>query len=130
MAILINKTINYKGISLNQIYIRLSINLNIGGKNISTKLYTYNKKESYTDNKLSNVLDFDDIPKKIDFNYDREVDGNDILTFVHNNVIKYLSTDIIKTEIFIDEETNEERTKEIIINKKICEPSQIFKIDL
>lgn len=130
MAILINKTINYKGINLDQLYLRFEINSITNGKNISARIFVYTNKISFNENSNFNRLDITPIPRYLKFDYDRLSDGTDILSFIHDKLIEYLSTNITRTNIIINEDTGKETTETAITNIKFCEPSEISIIDI
>lgn len=130
MALLINKTTTYKGINLNQLYLRLQIESNSDGKKISSRIFIYIDKISFNDNSDFNRLDIEDIPRYIEFDYNRTTDGNDILTFIHNKVIEQLSTIITETFITTDEDTGEVVSTDIVTNSKFCEPNEISIVDI
>jgi hypothetical protein len=88
MGLIITKQINFKGINLNQIYIRLLYNMNLKSDNIRVIGTVYTSKEKYNEDLEKNSLDNNGLPFRpvFDLSYNRVDDGTDILTFIHNKV--------------------------------------------
>jgi len=66
----------------------------------------FSDRDSYMLNKKIYV---ERIPNFIRLDYNREIDGNDILSFSHNKVLEYLTS-----EHYIEEDINDPDTGEIV----------------
>lgn len=132
MALLIEKNISkiLGTLDVSTLYIRLQSHLKYSGKELSVYTKTYLNKDSYlSDINNTNIL-VPEIPSKINFPYDRETDGVDILLVSHNKFMDYLSKDKTIVTSFIDTSTGEILYKEDIITPKFCESSEISIIDI
>lgn len=128
MAIIVNKETNYKGLTLSSIYIRLKFTMNYFGDNIIVQINPYVSKEAFKENELYNISDLPHLPSKIQINYDRNVETIDILNYVHNEVINYLTTE---QTIDINCIPNSGGTFDTnYITTKFCEESEISIVDI
>lgn len=119
MALLISKNIKVLGdIDVSTLYVRLSVHYGPGGSTLITTPSLFASKAAYESNPIHNALTVKGISNQ-SFKYDREIDGTDILTFVHNKFKDILSTD---TSI-LDVET-------LITIPKFAEDSSISIIDI
>jgi hypothetical protein len=129
MAILINKQITILGeLTINNIYIRLSYNVDKNGTIVRVNLTPYLSKISYKDNS-ENYLNINNLPNLYKINYDRIINGEDILTYVHNNIIEKLTSDEIVNILQINE-NNEEIFVPTIITPKFADISEISIVDI
>jgi hypothetical protein len=88
MGLIITKAIDYKGFTLNQVYIRLLYNMNLQSNNIRVIGVVYASKEKYIEDSEKNSLDMNGNSFRpiYDISYNSVVDGSDILSFIHNKV--------------------------------------------
>lgn len=128
MAILINKEINYKGLTVSSIYIRLKFTMNYNGDIITVDINPYISKEIFRENETYNISEFLSIPSKITLNYNRTDETVDILTFIHNEVINYLTTE---QTIDVEYTPNTDETFNTnYITTKFCEKSDLYIVDI
>lgn len=98
MAILIDASVNLQGnISIDKAYLRLEYKVNQYGNKIQCPIFTYSDKTSYDEDKGStyaqqgiNCLLASRIPRELWFNYDKDVDGTDVLQVSHDKTRDYL----------------------------------------
>lgn len=140
MALLVTKSLSaIGGIDLSQIYIRFHIVLDFDGKKISVNTANFISKEAYLENNINNVIQISGIPKYLSFDYDRAVNGNDVLVYVHNKVKEYLSTDILTAIPILDPSSGEYQydsstgvllTQQVVSVPKFTQDSSIALIDI
>jgi len=140
MALLIEKDINIFGdISISQLYVRLIVNNGPSGTPLIVRGLTYSSKSSYDSDPNSNNFTTPDFPHSIQFTYDREIDGSDVLGFAHNELKTFLSTDrMIDVPVLdpstgaptYDPSTGELITESVISIPKFAEDSSIFIVDV
>jgi hypothetical protein len=128
MALLITKNETILGdINISQMYVRLTISYGPNGEELTIQAIPYSSKNSYELNEYSNQFQVPGITgAPYIINYDRAADGNDILTYVHNEIKTLLSTDIIREVSVLDPLTGSEMsdpsTGEIITESIIVVP--------
>lgn len=140
MALLVTKSLSaIGGIDLSQIYIRFHIVLDFDGKKISVNTANFISKEAYLENNINNVIQISGIPKYLSFDYDRSVNGNDVLVYVHNKVKEYLSSDILTSVPILDPSLGEYQydpstgvllTQQVVSVPKFTQDSSIALIDI
>lgn len=107
MALIIKKNINIKGIQLTELYIRLKIVNNINGKNIEIYLFPYFSKLTYKENQNDNLIMIDYLPKNIVIDYDKNINGNDIISYSHEKVKEYLTNhNIMEKQVLSNDNTS------------------------
>jgi hypothetical protein len=137
MGLIITKQMNYKGITLEQIYLRLLYNMNLKSDNIRVIGVVYASKSKYIEDLEKNSLDINGFMFRpvYDLPYNRTTDGSDILSFIHNKVqsifvsgltekkYSYYHQDILKIDengdIVLDENGDviyEHRTGDILLD--------------
>lgn len=88
MGLLITKNIDYKGVTLEQAYLRLLYNMNLQSDSIRVVGVIYASKAKYIEDSEKNSLDQNGFSFRPIYNisYNRTTDGSDILDFIHNKV--------------------------------------------
>ena len=108
MALLITKNETILGnIDVTELYVRFSINFNIQGNKIEVVSQTYPSRESYDADVQTNTVLVDGIPYNAAFDYDRAVDGSDLLTATHNKFKTVLTTDTMRDDPVLDPSTGQ-----------------------
>jgi hypothetical protein len=141
MALLIKDTINVMGLMINQLYLRIEYQVDSSGKNIITTIYPYFNKEAFVNGKQENVLKIAGVKYDYMFAYSRDIDGNDILLFIHNKIKKELSTDIYKPvtsyetdpstgELLLDPSTGQPYIIDVLVKAKLTNEENISVIDV
>lgn len=133
MAILIDNSVNlFGGVNVPQLYIRLRLDLTSDGAKVITRLEAYDSKDSYDENKTANKIPFK--PHILALNYDRSIDGSDLLMAIHEKVKSYLSTDAYEPQAVVDPSTGEyERdpsTNEIVFENVLTRPKTADEADI
>lgn len=94
MALEISKQVNILGdLSITNLYIRFFYKFDTTGKTIRASTMVYHTRNSYDlseDNVINEVVG---IPHTMKLNYDRSIDGTDILTYIHQAYIDFLTSD-------------------------------------
>jgi len=115
MALLIKKPITILGeIEINEFYVRLNYKVSVDGKSVESRAFCYLSKESY---ELGKEIEISQFPRFFMFDYIRTDNNIDVLQFLHNSIINYLSND----------HTDEDNEKVI---HKFCEVDEITIIDI
>ena len=90
MAILISKSFDLvKGVSTDQVYMRLGYSVEPTGKTIKIEVANYASRDAY-DSGNKNSFKIIPIQNTHFIEYDREKDGTDILQFIHEKIRDYL----------------------------------------
>lgn len=139
MALLIDKTITIAGnITSPQLYVRFKIDYNVEGNLLQAIPQSYDSKASY-DAGDQNSISVLGIPSVLALDYDRAVDGSDILTAAHNKFKEYLSTEIIEDQDVLDPSTGLPTsdpstglpiTTPVVTKPKLAEASEITLVDI
>jgi hypothetical protein len=140
MALLINKDVTVLGdINLSQLYVRLSVGYGPEGTPLAVDLKAYASKVAYEDNPQRNVIYLDQVTRRVEFVYDRETEGSDVLGIAHDKVKILLTTDIIEPVPVLDPSTGEYQydpstgeliTEDAVTTPKFCEDSSISFVDV
>lgn len=140
MALLINKEVAVMGdINLSQLYIRLTVSYGPEGSPLAVESQAYSSKAAYESNPQGNIIRLDKVTRRIEFSYDREVDGVDVLGIAHNKLKDLLSTDMLEPfpvldpstgEYTYDPSTGELITEDVVVDPKFCEDSSISFVDV
>lgn len=110
MAILVDKSLEIMGgITIPQVYIRLAYSVNKEGTEVMIQSSKYVSKESYQDNPLLNEISISNLKNDHSFNYDRDIDGSDILLLAHEKFSEILTTDVTKEIPLVDPSTGDEQ---------------------
>jgi hypothetical protein len=108
MALLIDKNVTILGdVNISQLYVRLTAYYGPGGSPIFVKSSCYSSKESYDLNPSRNSFYVEGVPMEKEVSYDRSIDGNDLLTHIHNDFKTYLSTDEMTESYVLDPSTGQ-----------------------
>lgn len=96
MALLIEKNIDYQGLSLSSIYVRLEYKVAMDSASIKVNARPFANKNIYQTEGYYSHLNIKDFTPWITFlvPYDRETDGDLVLDVVHDKVKASLSTNI------------------------------------
>lgn len=132
MALVIKKQLSIiGGIQTSLLYVRLFIVMNFNGRKITVNTQTYVSKSAYNENG-PNVILVNGIPESISFDYDRAVDGTDLLLVSHQKLKEYLSTDQYMIGPLTDEKggfifdaSGELQTEQVISALKFAEKDEI-----
>ena len=140
MALLVEKATNIMGgIAIPEIYMRFDYKVNVGGKTVLTNILKYASREAYLEDSMRNNLYIPELKDSYGFEYDRELEGDDVLTVIHDKYKEFLSTDITKEVPVIDPSTGEpERdpstgkiiTHTVIVTPKFAMDTSIFIVDI
>lgn len=140
MALLIEKELDILGgLTANQLYLRFSYKLDFNGKDVLVNVKKYANKNAYSSENPNEGLDIKGIPNSMFITYDRNVDGLDVLSFIHNKFKEELSTDKTNEVAVIDPSTGlplldpstgEIMTETIIVSEKFAEENEISVIDI
>ena len=140
MALLIEKNMTILGdVSINQTYVRLTVNYGPEGDIILVQADPYTSKISYEGNSHLNKFYMSGLTGAYNFAYNRETSGSDILTFAHDEMKTFLSTDVMKNIPVLDPSTGEPTydpstglpiTEEVVDIPKFAEDSSIFIVDI
>lgn len=140
MALLINRDITVLGdIDLSQLYVRLLVSYGPEGTPLAVETKAYASKVAYEDNPQRNVIYLDEVTRRLEFVYDRETEGSDVLGIAHNKVKTVLTTDIIEPvpvldpstgDYTYDPSTGELITEDAVTVPKFCEDSSISFVDV
>lgn len=130
MALLINKkvTTNF-GIELDSIYVRFTYKVNDNSNKIILATQSYVNKETFTENP-SRVLKVINLINFMGCDYNRERDGLDILSFLHDQLVYNLIHGLHEDQKTIDPSTGEEITIKKEIRAPFCDKSEINIVDL
>ena len=128
MALLINKNLNLFGsLDVSTLYVRFRLDYVPAGTEVYTHADTYVSRVAYDDQAAQNRLNIDGIPQVLVIDYDRAVDGNDVLVVAHNKFKDFLSTDIYEDVPVLDPSTGEytydPSTGELITESVITTPA-------
>lgn len=108
MALLIERDINIFGdITISQLYVRLMVHNGPEGSPLIVTPLIYSSKESYDLNPTGNQLTISEFPGIQQFEYNREIDGSDVLGFAHNKLREVLITDETEEDAVADPSTGE-----------------------
>jgi hypothetical protein len=130
MAILINRSINISGgIEINQLYVRLEIINNFSGKTIEIKTKSFASKQAY-DNNNNSSINVDNIPRKIAFSYDRDIDGIDTLVFSHEKLKQLLTLNPQVIGSYIEDPSTGEQIPVYVDGEPWVRDTSIFIIDI
>ena len=137
MAILINKDVTVLGgLTTNQLYLRLSYNVDVSGKIVRCKVQPYFSKEAFLLNEHLNNIQIPEIKTPYHLTYDAETDGN-LLTFLHNNVKENLINDemgpipvLDAFDKFTYDDDGDLITETGIVKPKYAEEDEVTFVDL
>ena len=128
MALLITKDVQVLGeFDITEIYIRIHYKVDYNGKEVRVLTRNYTSKAAYVSN-IQNLLPVNGLNDGFIFQYDRAIDGVDILQFVHDKVKEVLSTDIFEEEY--DASVGGMVPTSVVKIPKYTESSNISIIDL
>lgn len=140
MALLINKKIDLFGsIDVSSLYIRFRLDYVPVGTKIYVHSNTYVSRAAYNDNANSNGVQIDGIPQVLVLDYDRTVDGTDVLIVVHDKFKDFLSTDVYEDQPILDPSTGEYTydpstgeliTESVVMTPKFAQDSSISIVDV
>lgn len=141
MALLIEKNVTVLGdVNISQLYIRFRLDYDVLGNMINVTPNIYTSKIAYEmDLQNNNVIELSEIPSVITIDYDRTLDGADLLTVVHGKVKTLLSTDIYEPEpvydpstgeIVMDPSTGDPVYEDVIKVEKFAQDSSISIVDI
>jgi hypothetical protein len=140
MALLINKNVTVLGdIDLSQLYVRIILHNGPGSIPLFVETNVYSSKFSYSDDSENNNFYVEGLSIREQFNYDREINGVDILGYVHNALKTKFSTDITAEQPVLDPSTGEPTydpstgepiMEEVIAIPKFCQDSSISFVDV
>lgn len=140
MALLINKEVTVLGdINLSQLYVRLTVGYGPSGTPITVESRAYASKAAYEADPQRNIIYLDPVTRRLEFSYDRETDGSDILAIAHDKMKTLLSTDVMEVSPLLDPSTGEYQydpstgqiiTEEVIGTPKFCQDSSISFVDI
>jgi hypothetical protein len=140
MALLINKNVTVLGdIDLSQLYVRLEVNYGPEGTPLAVESRAYASKVAYEYNSQRNVIYLDQVTRRMEFEYNRETDGTDVLGIAHNKVKTLLSTDIIEPVPVLDPSTGDPTydpstgeliTEDVVTIPKFAQDSSILIVDV
>ena len=120
MALLVEKTTNIMGgIAIPEIYMRFDYNVNVGGKTVLTNILKYASREAYLEDSMRNNLYIPELKDSYGFEYDRELEGDDVLTVIHD-----------KYEPERDPSTGKIITHTVIVTPKFAMDTSIFIVDI
>lgn len=126
MGLKINKQVNAMGFQLNQLYCRLHLRYYFTGNKVEVWAQNYASKEAFKEN-INNSFLVDGIRMQYQFDYDRDLDGSDILLFCHEKIKKQLTTDITEEREVTVENSEGKQSKEVkttVIKEKFCKPEE------
>lgn len=137
MSLLVTKDFTTMGgISLDQLYVRFSFIMNFSGKNVDVNIQNYISRDAYLEQIHQNIIPIIEVPTTLNFDYDRDIDGVDLLTAVHNKVRGYLSSDRPTSIALLDPSTGKKQydpsTGELItqVIPKFAEEGEITFVDI
>jgi hypothetical protein len=140
MALLIQKDVSiYGNIGVSELYVRFQLDYNVVGNNVMTHSQVYDSRVSYDADHNSNKISVEGIPNVLSIQYDRAIDGSDLLTAVHNKFKSHLSTDIYEDVPLLDPSTGEYQydpstggliTESVLTGPKFADASNISLIDI
>lgn len=108
MALLIERDTTILGnFDVSTLYVRFGLNYHINGTRMEIFSQVYPSRASYDAGIQENTVQVDGIPFNSIFEYDRALDGSDLLTAAHYKFKSLLSTDITKEETVRDPSTGE-----------------------
>jgi len=129
MALLVTKQLQYSSeIVISGLYIRFEYKVNQNGDKIQIASTVYPDKSTYLTNPWF-VLKNIGVNKFLTVDYNREVNGDDVLLFVHNKFIDLLTTDKYKDTESIDPDTGQTIINTELIEYKFCDINEI-EIDI
>ena len=140
MALLIEKNMTILGdLNILQTYVRLTVNYGPDGNLILVQADPYTSKVAYEENAHLNKFYMPRLTGSYDFIYDRVTNGSDLLTFAHEEMKAFLSTDIMGEVPVLDPSTGEPTydpstglpiMEEVVTIPKFAEDSSIFIVDV
>lgn len=124
MAILINKDIRLnEDLITTQLYGRINYKVRDDGKELEVHMRYYTSKNSYLSTNSHHVR-IKGLNNSFLIPYDRNVDGVDVLLFIHKYIINYLTSD---TVVEFDRRASSKGPLGIA---KFCEESEIEIVDI
>jgi hypothetical protein len=140
MALLIEKNVTILGnIDVSTLYVRMGLVYNVEGNSVEAVSSVYPSRASYDAGSYQNSIRVDGILSNYQFDYDRAVDGSDLLTAIHTKFKTLLSTDEVEDVPVLDPSTGEPTydpstgeliTEEAVVTPKFAEDSSISFIDI
>jgi hypothetical protein len=139
MALLIQKDVSIMGLNISQFYMRFDYSVDYKGKKVLTNNKVYVSRNAYDNDPINNIVTIPEIKTSLGFEYDRNIDGLDILSFIHEEWKSHLSTDVTKEvyqrdpstgKILRDPSTNEILTETIVNIPKFVDPGDVSIVDL
>ena len=94
MALQITKLMTSRGQSFSNSYARIEAQVSENGTKIEVNVNYYLSKIKYQENASNNSFIIDGVPRFEIFNYDRAIDGADILTIAHNKFKELLISQV------------------------------------
>lgn len=127
MGLLITKNVTLLDeVNTSRLYIRLEAKVEYGGSKISVQSRNYLSKNSFTMDNYNNSIKIKELPSILVFDYNRNVDGADILEFAHEKFKQWISEDKTKEIVTRDPSTGarmfDASTGELIMNTIIISP--------
>jgi len=138
MALLIDSSLNLNGgIVAEQSYLRLEYSVNRFGGNIQTQAFAYLNRNEYLIDKeaieMQKGLNFIKIKDFVPYqtsDYNKEIDGEDVIGIVHNNMKTYLTTDLTMQVKVLDPSTGQPKYETVIVREKFATPDHVFIVDI
>lgn len=155
MALLINKNIDFKGVPLTSLYVRLEYKVAMDSSSIKINARPFVSKDIYKNQGYYSHLNIPEFSPYMTFvvDYDRNEDGDYVLQVVHNKTKDLLSTDITEERALFYEEdgtqdpstgewdylagdpildpsTGEQMTETVVVRDKFATDSSISIIDV
>lgn len=119
MALLITDTFDYKGLTLNQIYVRLEYKVDMSSQSIKINARPFVDKETFKNQGYYSHLNIQEFSPYMTFvvPYDRNTDGDIVINVVHRKTKDMLSTAITEDRLlFYDDYPRDPSTGEIIVD--------------
>jgi len=140
MALLIEKNVAILGnIDVSTLYVRFDLKYNVNGNQAELVSRVYPSRGSYDNGVYENTIRVNGIPDNQIYDYDRVIDGSDILTAMHTKFKSLLSTDVMGDVPVLDPSTGEPTydpstglpiTENVVTIPKFAMDSSIFLIDI
>lgn len=140
MALQIDKTVKiYGDIDVSSLYVRFKMDYDIQGNEVHTFSKVYPSRQAYDNDPNMQGIEIQGIPYIMAINYDRSVDGTDILTVIHDKYKDFLSTDVYEDvpvldpstgDYTYDPSTGEIITESILTIPKFANDSSISIVDV